>query len=132
MGSRGRMLGQAHWSLPSEYKCVNIINNVKVLKDSSGDHEHGLPTISHTPGTSYLDLNKDGTLHQLRIFDKSRHPIVDIDYGEHGEFGKQKTLHIHFWKGSTHNRNNARLFKRKDLKRYGKYLKGIIKDEWIK
>lgn len=131
MGSRGRMLGQAYWSLPSEYKCVNIINNVKVLEDSSGNHKHTLPMISHTPGTSYLDLNEDGTLHQLRIFDKSRHPIVDIDYGTHGKFGKKETLHIHFWKGSTHNRNISRLFTKKDLNKYGKYLKGIIKDEWI-
>jgi len=37
-----------------------------------------------------------GELHQLRIFDKSRHPIVDIDYGVHAEFGKQETLHILF------------------------------------
>ena len=30
MGSRGRMLGQTHWSLPSQYKCVDIVNNTGV------------------------------------------------------------------------------------------------------
>ena len=134
MGSRGRMLGQTHWSLPPQYKCVDIVNNTKVLEyQGSRKHHNKLPDISHTKGTAYILKDKNGTFHQLRVYDYSGHPVVDIDYGVHKQFGGDPTLHIHHWKGSKYHGdpNTTRLFNRKDYKKYEKYLKGVIKDEWI-
>lgn len=134
MGSRGRMLSQAHWNLPGEYKCVDLINDIKVLEyQGSNKHHNKLPDISHTKGTTYMLKNKDGTFHQLRIYDYSGRPKVDIDYGVHGQFGGKPTLHIHNWKGSrVHgDPNTTRLFTKKDYVKYKKYLKGVIKDEWV-
>ena len=119
MGSRGRMLGQTHWSLPSQYKCVDIANNTKVLEyQGSGKHHNKLPDISHTKGTAYILKDKNGTFHQLRVYDYSGHPVVDIDYGVHKQFGDKPTLHIHHWKGSKYHGdpNTTRLFNRRDYK----------------
>ena len=129
MGSRGRMLGQAHWSLPDEYNCVDIRNDVKVLQDSHNPNHPSLPDISHTKGTKYISLDKNGNFHQMRIYDYAGHPKVDIDYGVHSSLSKQQTLHIHTWKGGRD--NGVRLFTKNDYKKYGKYLKGLIKNEWI-
>ena len=47
-------------------------------------------------------------------------------------FGKEnKELVAHKWKGSKIHGENTHLYTRKDHKKYGKYLKGLIKDEWI-
>ena len=129
MGSRGRMLGQAHWSLPDEYNCVDIRNDVKVLQDSHNPNHPSLPDISHTKGTKYISLDKNGNFHQMRIYDYAGHPKVDIDYGVYSSLSKQPTLHIHTWKGGRD--NGVRLFTKNDYKKYGKYLKGLIKNEWI-
>lgn len=129
MGSRGRMLSQAHWVLPSEYRCVDIRNGVKVLQNVECPNHSSLPDISHTKSTKYLFVGKDGYLKQLRIYDYAGHPSVDIDYGVHAGLCKQPTLHIHTWKGGRE--NGVRRFTKCGLKKYGRYLKGLIKDEWI-
>lgn len=134
MDSRGRMLEQAHWSLPFQYTCVDIVNNTKILEyQGIRKHHNKLPDISNTKGTAYISIDKNGIFHQLRIHDYSGHRVIDIDYGFHKQFGNNPTLHIHFWKGSKFHGdpNTTRLFNRKDFKKYNKYLKGIIKDEWI-
>ena len=130
MGSRGRMLGQAHWSMPDQYDCVDIKNGVKVLKSAENPNHPSLPDISHTKGTKYLSLDKNGNFKQLRIYDYSGRPVIDIDYGVHTGLSKQPTLHVHTWKGGRD--SGVRLFSRRDYKKYGKYLKGLIKNEWIK
>ncbi len=56
MGSRGRMLGQAHWSLPDEYNCVDMKNGIKVLQNAENPTHPSLPAVSHTKGTQYLSL----------------------------------------------------------------------------
>ena len=129
MGSRGRMLGQAHWNLPAEYNCVDMKNGIKVLQSAERPTHPSLPAISHTKGTKYISLDKNGVFHQLRIYDYVGHPKIDIDYGVHASLSKQPTLHIHTWKGGRD--NGVRLFTKSDYKKYGKYLKGLIKNEWI-
>lgn len=129
MGSRGRMLGQAHWNMQGEYNCVDIRNDVKILRDIENPKHPSLPAISHTKGTRYISLDKSGVFHQMRIYDYAGHPAIDIDYGLHPSLGKKQTLHIHTWKGGRE--NSVRLFTKRDYKKYGKYLKGLIKDEWI-
>lgn len=131
MGSRGRMLGQAHWSLPPQYNCVDMKNGIKVLQNAEKPSHPSLPAISHTKGTKYISLDKNGKFHQLRIYDYAGHPVADIDYGVHLPFGMKNTLHVHIWKGAKKHSENVRLYTKKDHKKYGKYLKGLIKDEWI-
>ena len=89
-----------------------------------------LPDISHTKGTKYLSLDKNGNFKQLRIYDYSGRPVIDIDYGAHIGLSKQPALHVHTWKGGRD--SGVRLFSKRDYKKYGKYLKGLIKNEWIK
>lgn len=133
MGSRGRMLGDTFGRLPNEYNCVNIVNDTKVLEWNEKPGHLKLPDISHTKPNRYLIFDKDGTFHQFRIYDYSGRPIIDIDYGVHAKFGKNPTLHVHKWKGSIihGDMNNTHLFTKKDYQKYKKYLKGVIKDEWI-
>ena len=96
MGSRGRMLGRAHWNLPSQYKCVDIINNTKVLEyQSSAKHHKNCQISPILRGTVYILKDKNGMFHRLRIYDYSGHPVVDIDYGVHKQYGNEPTLHIH-------------------------------------
>ena len=57
MGSRGRMLGQAHWSMPDQFKCVDMKNGIKVLEYNGNNRsQNKLPDISHTKGTKYISL----------------------------------------------------------------------------
>ena len=67
----------------------------------------------------------------MRLYDYAGHPVVDIDYVTHLPFGREKTLHVHIWKESTKHGDNTHLYTKKDHKKYGKYLKGLIKNEWI-
>lgn len=132
MGSRGRMLGQAHWSMPDQYKCVDIKNGIKVLEyNGNNKNQNKLPDISHTKGTKYISIDSNGKFRQLRIYDYSGRPIVDIDYGVHAQYGHYDTLHVHKWKGATKHGSNTHLYDMRDHKKYGKYLKGLIKNEWI-
>lgn len=132
MGSRGRMLGQAHWKMPDEYSCVDINNGIKVLEyKGNNKNQNKLPDISHTKRTMYISKDRDGQFNQLRIYDYSGRPVIDIDYGVHKPFGSKKTLHVHKWKGSAKHGQNVHLYTMKDHKKYRKYLKGIIKNERI-
>ena len=48
-------------------------------------------------------------------------------------FGKEnKKLVVHKWKVATKHGSNTHLYDMRDHKKYGKYLKGLIKNEWIK
>ena len=132
MGSRGRMLGQAHWNMPDEYNCVDINNGIKVLEyKGNNKNQNKLPDISHTKGTMYISKDRQGQFNQLRIYDYSGRPVIDIDYGVHKQFSNEKTLHVHKLKGSAKHGQNTHLYTMKDHKKYGKYLKGLIKNEWI-
>ena len=79
MDSRGRMLEQAHWSLPFQYTCVDIVNNTKILEyQGIRKHHNKLSDISNTKGTAYISIDKNGIFHRLRIYDYSRHRLVSI------------------------------------------------------
>ena len=114
MGSRGRTLGQARQNLPAEYNCVDIKNGIKVLQSAENPTHPSLPAVSHTKGTKYISLDKNGNFNQLRIYDYAGHPKIDIDYGVHAILSKQATLHIHTWKSGRD--NGVRLFAKSDCK----------------
>lgn len=111
------MLGDAFGHLLNEFKCVNIINNLKALELSEKPNRTKPPNIFHAKQNKYLSLDKNG------------HPIIDVDYGKHAAFGPDPVLHVHKWKGKRI--TNVHRYSWKDHKKYGKYLKGLIKNEWI-
>ena len=117
MGGRGAFLRKKASERIPEYKSVGIIEGIKVLKPVKG--QNNLPAMSNTPGTRYLLMDDNNNFKQLRIYDNSRHLVVDIDYG-HSPNGSD-ILHIHFWKGGRS--NNVRNLTSKDLKKYGRILR---------
>lgn len=126
MGSRGRMLGQAHWSMPDQYKCVDMKNGIKVLEyNGNNKNQNKLPDISHTKGTKYISIDNSGKFRQLRIYDYSGRPIVDIDYGVHAQYGHHDTLHVHKWKGATKHGSNTHLYDMRDHKKIWKIFERI-------
>lgn len=69
MGSRGRMLGQAHWSMPDQYKCVDMKNGIKVLEHNGNNkNQNKLPDISHTKGSGgFYYSPKKGTRIWIKV-----------------------------------------------------------------
>jgi len=119
MGGRGAMLQIKPSERIPEYKTVNVIAGIKVLQALKINKHGSLPDMSNTPNTSYILLNKNGEFKQLRIYDNSRHPVIDIDYG-HSHKGSD-ILHLHNWKGGRE--NNAHSLTGKEKKKYGKILR---------
>jgi hypothetical protein len=119
MGGRGAMLGKRPSERVPEYKTVGYIAGIKVLEPIKG---HGkLPEMSNTPNTKYILLDRKGDFKQLRTYDYSRHPVLDIEV-------EKKVLHIHYYKGDLGTRGGGkqetgRPLNRKELKKYGKILK---------
>jgi len=119
VGGRGAVLGQKASERIPEYKTVGYIAGIKVLEALKNGKHGTLPDMSNTPSTSYILLNKNGGFKQLRIYDDTRHPVIDVDFGKPHR-GSDK-LHIHTWKGGRE--NNGRSLTKKEKKKYGKILK---------
>lgn len=98
------------------YKTVGEIEGVKVLKGLGT--KHGLPEESHM-SASYISLYNDGSVKQMRLYNKDHTSFIDIDYSIHQ--GK-KTLHAHdYFDGK---RQKARNLSKTEIAKYGKYFGG--------
>lgn len=114
MGGRGTFaVGN---NVPYTYETVDKINGIKVLKGMSG--KHGLPEESHS-SSSYISLYKDGSVKQIRIYNKDHTALVDIEYSVHQ--GK-KRLHAHDYIGGE--RQGLRELTKDEFIKYSKYFGG--------
>lgn len=80
MGGRGAFLESGGFNAPAQWETVGHIGGVKILAPKDTSKSLSLPERSNTPGTAYLQYNKDGTFKQLRFFNLHRIPHLDIDY----------------------------------------------------
>ena len=114
MGGRGTFaVGN---SVPYNYKTVDKIDGIKVLKGTEG--KHGLPEESHS-SSKYISLFKNGTVKQIRVYNKDHTARVDIEYSIHrGE----KRLHAHDYVGGE--RRGIRELSKAEFLKYSKFFGG--------
>jgi hypothetical protein len=114
MGGRGTYaIGN---NVPYTYKTVDKIDGIKVLKGLEG--KHGLPEEAHS-SSSYISLYNDGSVKQIRVYNKDHTSFVDIEYSTHQG---HKKLHAHDYISGE--RQRARDLSDKELKKYSKYFGG--------
>lgn len=124
MGGRGTFAIEN--SVPYSYQTVGTIEGVKVLVGVSG--KHGLPEEAHSSG-AYIKLKPDGTLHEMRIYDKEHYLVKEIAYHPEpalNEGNRQdNVLHIHEYKRDNYKDRSPRLLTTDEIRKYRKYLKGV-------
>lgn len=98
------------------YRTIDIINGIKVLQGLGG--KHGLPEEAHS-SSSYISLYNDGSVKQIRVYNKDHTAFVDIEYSRHQG---RKSLHAHDYIGGE--RQKARNLSDKELTMYNKYFGG--------
>ncbi len=115
MGGRGTFA--AGKSVAFTYETVGKIEGIKVLKGIG--EKHGLPEEAHSSG-SYILLNPDKTVRQIRLYNTNLTAKTDIEFSVHQ--GK-KTLHAHDYIGGV--RQKARNLSVSEYKKYIKFFGGI-------
>ena len=126
MSSRGAKARNGHVTT-DEYVSVGFVvdTNAKILVGQNGNH--GLPDYSHTPNRIYIKLNKDGTFRELRKFDKTGFPILEIGYHHEKKYDKNlqnSVLHYHYFDKDLRRIDVDILRKDNQIyKEYEKYLK---------
>lgn len=96
------------------YKTVGKIEGVKVLKGLVG--KHGLPEEAHS-SSSYISLYNDGSVKQIRVYNKDHTSFVDIEYSVHQG---HKKLHAHDYIAGE--RQKARDLSDNELKKYSRFF----------
>lgn len=93
MGGRGTYsTGQ---SPKYTYESSGTIGGVKIIRPIDGSKSLKLPEESHTAGTSYVLLDKDGVFHQYREYDQNHKVVFEIGYHHEAGMGQGDVLHVH-------------------------------------
>ncbi len=79
------------------YKTVNKIEGVKVLQPVDQKRSFKLPEEAHS-SSSYIVLDRNGTFHQYREYDKQHKVVLEIGYHHENGFGEGDILHVHIYK----------------------------------
>ena len=126
MGGRGTFA--AGNPVPYTWETVGKIGDIKVLKGTVGQHK--LPEEAHS-SSAYARLNPDGSLRELRFYDKkhrlrleiAKHPEKNVDPSN------KPVLHYHIYKvdGSGPWHGRAQSLTPSMRKRYGKLFGRIWK-----
>ena len=122
MGGRGTY---AKGNTPEQtYKVVGYIEDVKVLEGFGKNHS--LPVESHS-SWAYIKLRRDGTFHEMRIYDDEHYLIKEIAYHPEPELNKggdrnEKVLHIHEYERDNFEHRPLRLLTSEEIQLYKKYL----------
>ena len=114
----------------TEYRLKNnkMVYDAKVLVGAD-NHSHSLPDYSHSPNSIYIKENSDGTFREMRIYDSSGFPIVEIAYHPEAQLTGSRSgcvLHYHTFKPDLGRHPAVKLspFENGDLyEKYRKYLK---------
>ena len=98
------------------YQTVGKIDKIKVLKGLGG--KHGLPEESHS-SSSYISLYKNGSVKQIRVYNKDHTAHADIEYSIHrGE----KKLHAHDYVNGE--RQGIRELSKEEFSKYSAFFGG--------
>jgi len=98
------------------YETVNKIDGIKVLKGLNG--KHALPEESHS-SSSYIALNQNQTVRQIRLYNSDLTAKTDIEFSVHQ--GKL-LLHAHDYIDGI--RQPARELTEKEHELYDKFFGG--------
>lgn len=125
MGGRGTFASGKN--VDFTYQTVGMINGVKVLTGLNG--LHSLPEEAHS-STAYIKLRRDGTFHEMRIYNKDKLVVTEIAYHPEPrlDISRHNVLHIHEYKTPgdfSHNNRRARLLTPDELKKFRPYLVGV-------
>ncbi len=103
------------------YYTSGKIAGVKILQGLNG--KHSLPEESHS-SLAYIKLKKDGTFHEMRLYDKDHYLKYEIAYHPEPNLdpSRKPVLHYH-----TYNRN----FKRSEAKKITKPMKKLFKKYFV-
>jgi hypothetical protein len=97
MASRGSKAKNGHVT-GDEYmlKDGKMVYDAKVLIGRT-KQQHGLPDFSRSPNSKYIKENPDGTFREMRIFDASGYPIIEIGYPPEPKLtGNRHVYVLHF------------------------------------
>ena len=105
------------------YETIGFIEGIKILSGLNG--KHGLPEEAHS-SHAYIKLKKDGTFHEMRVYDKDHHLKFEIAYHPEPSLDKSRkpVLHYHVYDRNFH-RSSAMKMSKPMKKHFKKYLKGV-------
>ena len=121
MGGRGTFaIGN---TVSYTYETIGFIEGIKVLSGLNG--KHGLPEEAHS-SHAYIKLKKDGTFHEMRVYDKDHYLRFEIAYHPEPSLDKSRkpVLHYHVYDRNFH-RSSAMKMSNAMKKHFKKYLKGV-------
>lgn len=107
------------------YKTIEKIKYAKILQGIGKNHS--LPVESHG-SKAYIKLKKDGTSHEMRIYNKNKELIKEIAYHVEPKLSRNglPVLHIHIYKkAGDFTKREPRLLTQKEIIRYKPFLRGI-------
>lgn len=105
------------------YETIGFIEGIKILSGLNG--KHGLPEEAHS-SHAYIKLKKDGTFHEMRVYDKDHYLRFEIAYHPEPSLDKSRkpVLHYHVYDRNFH-RSSAMKMSKPMKKHFRKYLKGV-------
>ena len=105
------------------YETICFIEGIKLLSGLNG--KHGLPEEAHS-SHAYIKLKKDGTFHEMRVYDKDHYLKFEIAYHPEPSLDKSRkpVLHYHVYDRNFH-RSSAIKMSKPMKKHFKKYLKGV-------
>ena len=129
MSSRGAKTENGHVTT-DEYKLKDgkMVYDAKVLIGAT-PKQHGLPDYAHSPNSKYIKENSDGSFKEMRIYDETGSPIIEIAYHpEQSLTGNrhEKVLHYHTFMQNLERVLGGKLSETEHAdiyKKYKKYLK---------
>lgn len=104
------------------------INDAEVLTGTSPQN-HGLPDYAHSPDAKYIKENPDGTFREMRIYDETGFPILEIGYHPEPRLTgnrHEKVLHYHTFEPNLDRELGGKLSEHEHAdiyEHYQKYLK---------
>jgi hypothetical protein len=105
------------------YETIGFIEGIKILSGLNG--KYGLPEEAHS-SHAYIKLKKDGTFHEMRVYDKDHYLRFEIAYHPEPLLDKSRkpVLHYHVYDRNFH-RSSAMKMSKSMKKHFRKYLNGV-------
>ena len=75
------------------YETIGFIEGIKILSGMNG--KHGLPEEAHS-SHAYIKLKKDGTFHEMRVYDKDHYLRFEIAYHPEPSLDKSRKPVLHY------------------------------------
>lgn len=123
MGGRGTFASGN--TVAYTFESMGTMNGVKVLRGLNG--KHGLPEEAHS-SYSYVQVDYNGNFKEIRFYDEEHYLTLEIAYHKEPKLDPsgEPVLHYHLY-DKKFNRSEAKRATKAMRKRYGSFVKGVIK-----